>query len=239
MGYQAVFKRYEAKFLLRADQKERLLALAEPYIALDQYGRTLIRNLYYDTDDYRLIRRSLERPVYKEKLRIRSYGETTPDSPVYLELKKKYQGVVYKRRMVLPEHQAVSWLESREKLPDSRQIQEEIAYFCQYYDNLRPRLFLSYQREAYYHRNGEDLRITFDEDIRFRRDRLSLTEAPGGTSLLEDGQILMEIKTSGGIPLWLTEFLSREKIYKTSFSKYGTAYHKYILQEQLGGHIHV
>ena len=103
---------------------------------------------------------------------------------------------------------------------------------------MRPKLFLSYQREAYYHRNGEDLRITFDEDIRFRQDRLSLTEAPGGTSLLEDGQILMEIKTSGGIPLWLTEFLSREKIYKASFSKYGTAYQKYILQEQLGGHIH-
>ena len=238
MGYQAVFQRYEAKFLLRADQKERLLTLAEPYIAPDQYGKTLIRNLYYDTDDYRLIRRSLERPIYKEKLRIRSYGDTTHESPVYLELKKKYKGVVYKRRMVLPEHQAVSWLEAGEKLPESGQIQEEIAYFCQYYGNLRPRLFLSYRREAYYDRNGGDLRITFDEDIRFRRDKLSLTEAPGGTPLLEDGQFLMEIKTSGGIPLWLTEFLSRENIYKASFSKYGTAYQKYILQEQLGGYIH-
>jgi hypothetical protein len=223
---------------MRSDQKERLLALAEPYIALDQYGRTLIRNLYYDTPDYRLIRRSLERPVYKEKLRIRSYGDTTADSPVFLELKKKFDGVVYKRRMVMPEHQAVSWLEKGESPPDAGQIQEEIQYFCRYYGDLRPKLFLSYRREAYYDRNGGDLRITFDDDICFRRDRLSLTEAPGGTSLLEEGQILMEIKTSGGIPLWLTAFLSREKIYKASFSKYGTAYQKYILQEQLGGHIH-
>ena len=238
MRYQAVFKRYEAKFMLRSEQKERLLALAEPHIALDQYGRTQIRNLYYDTDDYRLIRRSLERPVYKEKLRIRSYGETTPDSPVYLELKKKYKGVVYKRRMVLPERQAVAWLETGETLPEASQIQEEIAYFCRYYGDLRPKVFLSYYREAYYGRSDNDLRITFDEDIRFRRDKLSLTEAPDGIPLLEEGQILMEIKTAGGIPLWLAEFLSREKIYKASFSKYGTAYQKYILQEHSGGHIY-
>jgi len=239
LGYQAVFKRYELKYLLRADQKERLLALAEPYIALDQYGRTLIRNLYYDTSDYRLIRRSLERPIYKEKLRIRSYGNTTPDSPVFLELKKKHNGVVYKRRMVMPEHQAVSWLEKGEAPQETGQIQQEIDYFCSYYGGLKPQIYLSYQREAYYCREGEDLRITFDEDICFRRDRLRLTEAPGGTPLLKENQVLMEIKTSGGIPLWLTAFLTREKIYKTSFSKYGIAYQKHILQEQLGGHLHV
>lgn len=239
MRYQAVFKRYELKYLLSEDQKARLLALAEPYIALDQYGRTQIRNLYYDTSDYRLIRRSLERPVYKEKLRIRSYGETSSDSPVFLELKKKYDGVVYKRRMVMPEHQAVSWLQLGETPQESGQIQEEIEYFCRYYGGLQPKIFLGYQREAYYDRNGGDLRITFDEDIRFRRDRLALTEAPDGIPLLQENQVLMEIKTSGGIPLWLTAFLTREKIYKTSFSKYGIAYQKYILQEQLGGHLHV
>ena len=239
MRYQAVFKRYELKYLLSKDQKARLLALAEPYIALDQYGRTQIRNLYYDTSDYRLIRRSLERPVYKEKLRIRSYGETTWDSPVFLELKKKYDGVVYKRRMVMPEHQAVSWLQKGEAPRVSGQIQEEIEYFCRYYGGLQPKIFLGYQREAYYDRNGGDLRITFDEDIRFRRDRLALTEAPDGIPLLKENQVLMEIKTSGGIPLWLTAFLTREKIYKTSFSKYGIAYQNYILPEQLGGHLHV
>lgn len=239
MGYQAVFKRYETKFLLRADQKQRLLALAEPYIALDQYGRTLIRNLYYDTPDYRLIRRSLERPIYKEKLRVRSYGETTSDSPVYLELKKKYDGVVYKRRMVMPEQEAISWLETPQAPENHDQIQEEIAYFCKFYGDLQPRLFLSYYREAYYGREDAELRITFDEDICFRQDRLSLREAPGGTPLLHSDQVLMEVKSARGIPLWLTDFLSREKIFKASFSKYGTAYHQHILKEQLGGHAHV
>lgn len=239
MRYQAVFKRYELKYLLTAEQKDRLLALAEPHIAPDQYGRTQIRNLYYDTPDYRLIRRSVERPVYKEKLRIRSYGDTTPDTPVFLELKKKLSGVVYKRRMVMPEQQAVAWLERGEVPQETGQIQQEIDYFCSYYGGLRPQVFLSYQREAYYGREDSDLRITFDEDICFRRDRLRLTEDPGGIPLLEENQVLMEIKTSGGIPLWLTAFLTREKLYKTSFSKYGIAYQKHILQEQLGGHLHV
>ena len=239
MGYQAVFKRYEVKYLLRADQKQRLLALAEPYIALDQYGRTQIRTLYYDTPDYRLIRRSLERPMYKEKLRVRSYGETTPDSPVFLELKKKYDGVVYKRRMTMAEQQATAWLQKGETSPDSSQIQAEIGYFCQYYGGLRPTIYLSCQREAYYDPSGSNLRITFDEDIRFRQDRLSLALDPDGTPLLEENQVLMEIKTSGGIPLWLTAFLTQEKIYKTSFSKYGIAYQKHILPQITGGHLHV
>ena len=239
MGYQAVFKRYELKYLLRADQKERLLALAEPYIALDQYGRTQIRTIYYDTPDYRLIRRSLERPAYKEKLRVRSYGETTPDSPVFLELKKKFDGVVYKRRMTMAEQQAAAWLQKGETPPEPSQIQAEIEYFCQYYGGLHPTIYLSCQREAYYDRNGSDFRITFDEDIRFRQDRLSLAQEPGGMPLLEEGQVLMEIKTSGAIPLWLTAFLTRENIYKTSFSKYGIAYQNHILPQIIGGHLHV
>lgn len=110
MAYQTVFQRYEMKYLLTREQKSQVLAAMEPHMALDQYGRTTIRNLYFDTGSYRLIRRSIERPAYKEKLRVRSYSRAEPGSAVFVELKKKYRHVVYKRRVSLPEEQAMEWV---------------------------------------------------------------------------------------------------------------------------------
>lgn len=231
MAVQTVFKRYELKFLLTAEQKMRLLPEIKQYMQLDQYGRTLIKNLYFDTDTYRLIRRSLEKPDYKEKLRIRSYGATTPDSPVFVELKKKYDGVVYKRRIFMQERAAMAWLQTGENAPDS-QIAREIRYFAGFYETLHPTVFLSYEREAYYCKAGGDLRLTFDEHILCRQEELSLCADNYGEALLPEGGVLMEIKCPGGIPLWLTSLLSREKIYKTSFSKYGTAYQSMIFSKR-------
>ena len=265
MAYQAVFKRYELKYLLTQKQKEQILAAMEPYMALDRYGRTTIRNLYFDTDNYRLIRRSIEKPAYKEKLRIRSYQLAGPDSIVFVELKKKYNSVVYKRRMALPERDAMAWLGDYEKrlpedasemhsqkmhgqeMQDARaqtpqvqipetQISREIRYFMDFYGSLRPVVFLSYEREAYYARDGSDFRVTFDDHILCRRHDLSLQSEAGGTAILDDGMVLMELKCSGGIPLWMTQVLSEEHIYKTSFSKYGTAYETMIFSKRKGEH---
>lgn len=224
MAYQAVFKRYELKYMLTWEQKEKLLAAMEPYMALDKYGRTTIRNLYFDTDSYRLVRRSIEKPAYKEKLRIRSYTRATPDSTVFVELKKKYDQVVYKRRLSLAEKDAMDWVCGGGVCQQPSQISDEIDYFLSYYGDLHPTVFLSYEREAYYSKDGGDFRVTFDDTILCRRDALSLKAEPYGTPLLDAGKVLMEIKCSGGIPLWMVRVLSRERIYKTSFSKYGTAY---------------
>lgn len=224
MPFQTVFKRYELKYLLTPEQKEKVLAAMQPYMKLDKYGRTMIRNLYYDTDTYLLIRRSIEKPAYKEKLRIRSYSRVDGDSTAFVELKKKYKSVVYKRRISLPYAEATAWL-SRENHPDKHtQIANEIDYFLDYYGSLHPTVFLSYEREAYYCTNGGDFRVTFDDTILCRQDDLSLESEVYGTPILPEGKVLMEIKCSGGIPLWMTQVLSKEKIYKTSFSKYGTAY---------------
>lgn len=223
MAYQAVFKRYEIKFLLTAAQKEAILQTMAPYMALDQYGRTTIRNVYFDTDNYRLIRRSIEKPVYKEKLRIRSYRRAEPGDKVFVELKKKYKGVVYKRRISMPEQQAMDWICGAAGAPDT-QIGREVEYFRKHYQSLRPAVFLSYEREAYYSRDGSDLRVTFDDHIYARQDQLSLSQAVDGQPLLPEGMVLMEVKTPGAIPLWLTKHLTKARIFKTSFSKYGTAY---------------
>ena len=235
MSYQAVFQRFELKFLLTPEQKERILQAMAPYMALDQYGRTTIRNIYFDTENYRIIRCSIEKPAYKEKLRIRSYAKARPDSTVFVELKKKYEDVVYKRRLPVTEEEALLWVTGKMHCKDHGQISKEIDYFLSYYETLRPTVFLSYEREAYYCKEGGDFRVTFDDNILCRREDISLESDIYGTSLLEDGKVLMEIKCSGGSPLWMTSVLSRERIYKTSFSKYGTAYEKMIFPNTKGG----
>lgn len=231
MAYQTVFKRCELKYMLTVEQKKHVLAAMAPYMKLDKYGRTTIRNLYFDTDSYLLIRRSIEKPAYKEKLRIRSYSRAAANSTVFVELKKKYKQVVYKRRISLSENEAVKWLSGEQHTDKQTQIVNEIDYFMQLYGTLRPTVFLSYEREAYYSKDSADFRVTFDDNILCRQKDLSLRSDVYGTPILPEGRVLMEIKCSGGIPLWMTEVLSREKIYKTSFSKYGTAYRALIFPQ--------
>lgn len=235
MAYQSVFSRYELKYLLTPSQRKQVLSAMKPYMKLDKYGRTTIRNIYYDTPSYRLVRQSLERPAYKEKLRIRSYSQADPFSPVFVELKKKFDGVVYKRRIALPEKEAMAWIDGCIPCLREEQIVREIDYFRDFYSKLEPKVFLSYQREAYYSLDGSDFRVTFDESILSRQENLSLCDDVWGTPLLPKDQILMEIKCSGGIPLWMTAVLSEQKIYKASYSKYGTAYQAMIYPHLQGG----
>lgn len=232
MSFQNVFKRYELKYMLTTKQKEKVLDSMQEHMTLDKYGRTTIRNLYYDTDTYLLIRRSIEKPLYKEKIRIRSYSRTMSDSTVFVELKKKYKHVVYKRRISMPNNEATEWLSGVKQGVNNTQISEEIDYFMQLYGTLKPTVFLSYEREAYYCNNGSDFRVTFDDNILCRQNDLSLESEVYGESILPKGMVLMEIKCSGGVPLWMTQVLSRERIFKTPFSKYGTAYKTLIFPQK-------
>ncbi len=223
MGYQHIFERYEIKYRISRRQMETLLKDMEPHMEGDKYGRSTICNVYYDTPDFRLIRRSMEKPVYKEKLRVRSYGPATPDSTVFVELKKKYKSIVYKRRISLTQAEAAAYLAGTGTV-DDRQIVREIDYFTHYYAPLQPAMYLCYDREAFYDREDSSFRITFDDDIRWRTTDLSLCSPPSGERLLPEDIIMMEVKAATGLPLWLTAALTRERIYKASFSKYGTAY---------------
>lgn len=233
MAFQTFFKRHELKYLITQRQAEAILNEISPYMEPDRYGKTTVRNLYFDTDSFRLIRRSVEKPLYKEKLRVRSYERASADSTVFVELKKKYESVVYKRRIALREAEAMGWLCKSMQAPTDTQIAREIDYFMKFYGEVKPTVFLSYERQAYKERNGLDLRITFDRNVLFRQTDLSLCSEVYGESILNEDTVLMEIKSSGGIPLPLVRVLSREKIYKTSFSKYGTAYERVILPRLL------
>ena len=233
MGSQMVFRRYEIKYLMDRRQRDGILRAIAPYMSIDSYGHSSICNIYYDTPNFRLIRESLEKPVYKEKLRLRSYGPAGPEDTVFVELKKKYKSVVYKRRISLPLAQAEACLAGKLPLPGS-QIGQELAYALDFYQELEPAVHLSYEREAFFQRDGGDFRVTFDENIRYRREELSLASAPWGKPVLPPDQVLMELKTAGGLPLWMVQALSQQKLFKTSFSKYGAAYRDILLTGQKG-----
>lgn len=148
---------------------------------------------------------------------------------MFVELKKKYRGVVYKRRISLPETDAMSWLSRGKSSPENTQISREIDYFLNFYPSLGPAGFISYRREAFYAKNQPDFRVTFDCRILFRQGDLSLKSKVYGILLIPRNMVLMEFKCPGAMPLWAAKFLSEERIYQTSFSKYGTAYQKVIL----------
>ncbi len=234
MQAQTVFKRHELKYMLTRAQYESLKETMKGHMILDQFGRHTIHNVYFDTDDFLLIRRSIEKPTYKEKLRVRSYGTATKDSRVFVEVKKKYQGIVYKRRMELPAETAYDFLLEGSPLPSPTQISREISYFVGMYQGIKPQILLDYDREAFYGVDDSEFRITFDHNITTGRPNGKCT-----TPLLDDGMVVLEVKTAMGIPSWLLSFLSQYQIYKTSFSKCGTAYQRFLCPQLTGGTINV
>lgn len=226
---QTNFKRYEKKFFLSNEQYRLFNEKIKPFVTPDEYGEYTICNIYYDTDDFRLIRASIEKPVYKEKLRVRSYGVPKENGKVFVELKKKYDGVVYKRRVTTSPSLVGPLLNGIRKADENEQIVNEIAYFQRFY-NVSPKVFIGYDRKAFKGKENEELRITFDSNMRFRLDDLKLTSGDYGEPIISDNKILMEIKIPGTCPLWLSHILNELKINSVSFSKYGTCYREHILK---------
>lgn len=232
---QSSFQRYEKKYRLTAEQERALLRGMTPYMKEDVYGRYSISNIYYDTDRFHLIRASLEKPVYKEKLRVRSYGVPGNQDKVFVELKKKFDGVVYKRRITTQAQWAEPFLMNGlpiEKLPEEdQQIGREIQWFQKLYQ-ARPQVFIAYDRLAFAGVEDPELRITFDTGLRWRADRLDLRLGDDGFPLMETGQVLMEVKIPGACPLWLSQLLGELEIFPASFSKYGTCYQRHLIRNQ-------
>ena len=236
MSFQNIFKRYETKYLITREQQQALLKAVSRHIRPDEYGNSTICNVYYDTPDFLLIRRSLEKPVYKEKLRLRSYGVARENTTVFAEIKKKYDGVVYKRRINTNEANAFELCKGVVSENPS-QIEKEILYLTDRYKGIEPKVFLSYEREAFYAKDDEDFRITFDKNILWRDWDVNLHSGVYGSPILLRNQVLMEVKCAGAMPLWFVKVLTDNGLYKTSFSKYGRAYES-ICRRDLGGKIY-
>ncbi|MFU0827217.1 MAG: VTC domain-containing protein [Lachnoclostridium sp.] len=221
---QYTFKRYEKKYLLEPEKYEILINRLQDYMKIDAYGLITICNIYFDTPDHRLIRASLEKPVYKEKLRLRSYGVPEKGDPAFIELKKKYKGIVYKRRIKTDLASAEVYLYQSKQTLEEGQIKNEIDWFLKFYSDIRPSMYISYDRIAMYGLEDKDLRVTFDSNITWREEDLWLEHGIWGNSLLEKDEKLMEVKISKAMPIWMAKLFDELKIYPTSFSKYGKSY---------------
>lgn len=233
------FKRNEVKYLISPEQFEAIKPVLLKYMILDKhcqdYGSYMIYNLYFDTDDDEIIRRSISKPYYKEKLRLRSYKIPAFDSEiVFLELKKKIGGVVAKRRAAMTYAEAMKFINTGTR-PEmetylDKQVIDEIAYFM-YRNPVKPKVFISYERTAFFDKDNINYRVSFDRNIITRRNHVNFTDGDFGTELMDTDIYVMEIKLCSQIPLWLCQYLSSMKIYSRGFSKYGTEYRQYAEQK--------
>lgn len=227
-GFKDTFQRYETKYLLEDFQYKAIRERLEKIARVDEYGKTSILNIYYDTPNYSLIRTSLEKPVYKEKLRLRSYGIPKDDTRAFIEIKKKFEGIVYKRRIGMDYKSALEYLNKGMEPVEESQISHEIDYFKRFYRGLRPAMAISYDRIAMAGTDDPELRITFDENIRWRVSHLNLKHGNIGKDILKPGQHLMELKIAGAMSLEMARILDELEIRQASFSKYGRGYLDYM-----------
>ena len=223
------FQRFETKYVITEEEYQALLKAYQEHMVEDAHAVSTISNLYYDTPTFQMIRESLEKPFFKEKLRVRTYdADPSQDSQVFLEIKKKVRKIVYKRRISTSLLQAEAYLEGQSQTIEDSQIKEEIDWLCQRYGGVEPMMFIYYDRYSLKGIEDENVRITFDQNVRYRTSDLSLLEGNEGLPLLPQGHRIMEIKVPGAYPLWLSKILDHEQIYPKSFSKYGVAYKKTI-----------
>lgn len=222
--YDKIFRRVEIKYVLDEEQYQRIQTKISSFVEKDKYYYSTIGNLYFDTANDDLILKSIEKPEFKEKLRVRCYGVPDENSEVFFELKNKYKGIVGKRRNVMTLKDFYKYLETG-AYDENDQIMKELVYHVNYY-KAYPKIYIAYDRYSYKGKNDENFRITFDSNLRSRRDDLRLDYGSDGELYFDTPHYIMEVKSLGSMPLWFTKILSEEKIYKVSFSKYGDIYKK-------------
>ena len=221
-----LFARKEIKYILTEEKYQAVKQKILPYVTPDDYGQYTICNVYFDNDNFDLIRTSLSKPKFKQKLRVRSYGIPTDDGKVFFEIKKKYKGIVYKRRIKIPYREFKDYIFNG--VPPKGHVNDrtfkEIDNFKKQYD-LVPKVYLAYDREAYFANDNPDFRITFDKNIRSRRKDVLYEGGDENYDLLRfEGKYIMELKAGDAIPLWLVRILNSVGVFKGSFSKYGRVY---------------
>lgn len=229
-----IFERKEKKYILSPEKYTALLPYIKDRMAPGEYPLSDVCNIYYDTADNRVIRESIDKPLYKEKLRLRAYQVPKDDTDVFLEVKKKMLGTVYKRRIMLKYAEALDFLENGAPETETPQVLREIDYMKKFYTALRPAMFISYRRLSYVGKEDLLLRVTFDDRLLYRNTALELSAGNWGDPIIDGETVVMEIKTSDNMPLWLSNALDKCRVFPGSFSKYGTAYAKTAMENVPG-----
>ena len=221
------FRRVEKKYILNERQYILFKNALKEYMVEDEHGVSTICNIYFDTQQYELVQHSITKPVFKDKIRLRSYNIPNLNSKIYLEIKRKYDGVVSKRRIEMNLKEFYEYMNNKNSI-ESNQVKKELDYYFKHYE-LEPKMFLSYYREAFYGKDDRDLRITFDNNIIARNYDLNIENGNYGISILDKNKYIVEIKTLGAMPMWLVKVLDELKISPAGFSKYGEAYTQLVL----------
>lgn len=227
-----VFNRYELKYIFNAGIYKELFSALKPHLRMDEFGDEegfySISNLYFDTFDNFFHQQNLKRDKFRQKLRLRVYGNITLQDEVFLEIKKKYNGIVNKRRTLMKLGDAYRFLELNKEDTDlsdfkssNSQILKEIFFLKSFY-NLHPKTVLSYDRQALQGVKDPDLRVTFDRNIRSRGYDLKVENGSYGEPIVSHDTMLMEVKVSTSVPLWLVRILNEFPCRRQSFSKYST-----------------
>lgn len=225
MGSAELFnRRYEKKYMLTEETYAEFIKRVGDRLVPDKFANSFISNIYFDTPDFLLIRRSIDGPIYKEKFRVRTYGVPNDKTKTFCEIKKKYKGIVYKRRIDMSYVKAYDYAVNRVGIEKPSQISREIDWLLSYYEGIGPAMYISYERYSLAGTDESAARVTFDRNITWRTDDLDLRKGSYGKRLLPDGYVLMELKIPEAVPLWLSEILNDLHIYPISFSKYGNAY---------------
>lgn len=222
INFNQVFERYELKYILSKEQYEQVKKDLLNHMHVDKYGISTIQSVYFDTPSSIIIRNSLEKPKFKEKLRLRSYGLANDKSSCYLEIKRKVNGLVYKRRIPILEKDAKDFIDYKGILQDT-QIARELTYFRNYYKDLIPAMLIIYERESFFKEKSE-VRVTFDFNPRYRTQNVNLHTSLEGEPIADKNTVFMEIKVLHNMPLWLTNIITKNQIQRGSISKYGKAY---------------
>ncbi|MBP3869709.1 MAG: polyphosphate polymerase domain-containing protein [Faecalicoccus sp.] len=217
------FERVEDKYELSESQYQLFLKAIQDHVHPDIYYKYTVHSIYFDNDHYQLAVNSLQKPEYKCKVRLRTYEQPNKDSKCFLELKKKYNDIVYKTRFYMDVNSAYRYLYENVIPEDSNNIMRELNYVFHYYD-LHNFCYVQYDRECYAANEDADVRITFDTNIRYRLDDISLSTKGSEIDLIPEDTHMLEIKCKDRYPLWLVEILSKMKLYKKSFSKCGSIY---------------
>lgn len=218
-----IFNRVEQKYILSSKEYKELFYKIKKHLEKDKYFQSKICNLYFDTINNDFIINSLEKPIFKEKIRLRSYSVPNINDIVFLELKGKMKGVVFKRRVEMKLNDFYDYMATNKyDLKYDNQVMREIDYVIKRF-TLKPKIFIGYDRLSYYDKENINFRVTFDFNLRSRVDELKLELGDNG-NLFQKGIVIMEVKSLQSIPLWLTKILSEMKIYPNSFSKYGEIY---------------
>lgn len=234
MKLRRIFERKETKYIIKKETFDAFFKELLAYMSVDEYGKHTIFSLYFDTDGYTFIQHSLTKPTYKEKFRVRSYGIPCEDALVFLEIKKKVRGIVYKRRVPIRYSEYQKWQETG-ILPielEDTQIGKEITWLFSQHPDLSPRVMIAYDRLSLFESEESAFRVTFDQKIRYRQTDLHFSRMPEYAIVAPEVDVLMEVKAIGAYPLWFVSLLDAYAIRKASFSKYAQTYERYVFMEE-------